>query len=327
MTMMETAWRAVREASRLCRQISEQAGGIRSLIKDDRSPVTVADFASQAIVIRRLRQAFGDDVRIVAEEGADDLRDPQNAALLECLVGALSKVWPDVDAEQLLSTLDGGGDSGGEGCFWTLDPIDGTRGFLRGGQYAVSLGMIEDGRPRLGVLGCPHLSRDPDSPFDRADGEGTIYFGERGSGVKRLSVAGDEIDAVDLEPHGKLGSVLRIAESVEAAHSNQDTVSAVIERLGLPSERLRLDSQAKYAVVGRGQAHAYLRMPTDPKRKEKIWDHAAGAFLAGEAGCIVTDMHGGPLDFSRGSTLCANRGIVCAHREIHSRIIDAIDGL
>jgi 3'(2'), 5'-bisphosphate nucleotidase len=40
---------------------------------------------------------------------------------------------------------------------WTLDPIDGTKGFLLGGQYAVCLALIEDSDVKLGVMGCPNL--------------------------------------------------------------------------------------------------------------------------------------------------------------------------
>ena len=42
--------------------------------------------------------------------------------------------------------------------FWTLDPIDGTRGFLAGRQYAIALALIADGEVVLGVLGCPELA-------------------------------------------------------------------------------------------------------------------------------------------------------------------------
>jgi 3'(2'), 5'-bisphosphate nucleotidase len=86
----------------------------------------------------------------------------------------------------------------------------------------------------------------------------------------------------------------------------------------------RLDSQCKYAVVARGQADVYLRLPSKKGYVERIWDHAAGSLIASEAGCIVTDIAGNPLDFSHGRGLEANKGVVVAPANLHPRIIAAI---
>ena len=90
---------------------------------------------------------------------------------------------------------------------------------------------------------------------------------------------------------------------------------------------VRLDSQCKYAVVARGQADGYLRLPTRRDYVEKIWDHAAGSIIATEAGAVVSDVEGRTLDFTHGRRLERNRGIICASPAIHSRVIDAINNL
>ena len=90
---------------------------------------------------------------------------------------------------------------------------------------------------------------------------------------------------------------------------------------------MRLDSQCKYAVVARGQADAYLRMPTSKTYVEKIWDHAAGSIIATEAGAVVTDINGAALDFTHGRQLETNRGVVCAVPHVHGQIIEAIERL
>ena len=63
--------------------------------------------------------------------------------------------------------------------FWTCDPIDGTKGFLRGGQYAVALALVEAGQVQVGVLGCPRLSdlsqAEPSDP-------GVLMIAVRGAG-------------------------------------------------------------------------------------------------------------------------------------------------
>lgn len=89
-------------------------------------------------------------------------------------------------------------------------------------------------------------------------------------------------------------------------------------------EPLRLDGQGKYAVVARGQADAYLRLPTKKDYVEFIWDHAAGSLIAAEAGVAVTDVHGRGLDFSRGRRLEQNRGIIAAAPGVHGAVIAAL---
>ncbi len=87
---------------------------------------------------------------------------------------------------------------------------------------------------------------------------------------------------------------------------------------------LRLDGQRKYAVVGRGHADIYLRLPKKSGYVERIWDHAAGALVAIEAGCGVTDVNGRELDFSKGRGLEANRGIAVATPALHGRVLAAM---
>ena len=79
--------------------------------------------------------------------------------------------------------------------------------------------------------------------------------------------------------------------------------------------------------MARGQADAYLRMPTKPGYVEKIWDHAAGMIVAAEAGAVVSDITGAPLDFTHGRELAANRGVVAAAAGFHGRLVEAIADL
>ena len=95
-------------------------------------------------------------------------------------------------------------------------------------------------------------------------------------------------------------------------------------RSGISSPPMRIDSQAKYAVVARGEADLYLRLPTRVDYSEKIWDHAAGALIVTEAGGAVTDIRGLPLEFNHGVALAANRGVIVSNGRLHDRVIEAI---
>jgi 3'(2'), 5'-bisphosphate nucleotidase len=117
---------------------------------------------------------------------------------------------------------------------------------------------------------------------------------------------------------------LRLVESEEKAHTSQDASSLVREVLGISAVPVRIDSQCKYAVVARGDAEVYLRLPTRPGYQEKVWDHAAGFLVNSEAGGRVTDVDGKDLDFGRGRTLAANAGIVATHGPFHDEVVAAV---
>src|SRR5439155_19463982 len=93
---------------------------------------------------------------------------------------------------------------------------------------------------------------------------------------------------------------------------------------GIVTPPLRLDSQAKYATVARGDASIYLRLPTRQDYREKIWDHAAGLIIVEEAGGRVSDVRGAALDFSRGRRLEANAGVIATNGHIHDRVVAAV---
>lgn len=305
---------AVVDAARACRRI-QRAIALDPLTKGDRSPVTVADFAAQAIVSLRLAEADA-GVPLVGEEDAAALRSEDAADRRERVCRAVEAVTGIADAEVILSAIDRGVYGGGpRGRHWVLDPIDGTKGFLRGDQYAVALALVEDGAVQLGVLGCPNLAH--------GDGAGSVFWASRGAGVHARGLDGGPVTAVRVSPTADIGAA-RFCESVEAAHSAHGWSSRVAAKLGVTLGPYRIDSQCKYAAVARGDAQIYLRLPTRKDYVEKIWDHAAGSILVEEAGGRVTDIDGRPLDFSRGRHLDTNRGIIATNGALHDAVVDAV---
>ena len=311
---------AVEQASRLCLAVQATLISDESIAKRDQSPVTVADFGAQAVVGHALRSAFPGDA-LVAEEDAHELRSGENSALADRVVEAVREILPGITRADVLDWIDSGAHGGGaRGRHWTLDPIDGTKGFLRGDQYAVALALIEDGEVVLGVLGCPHLPLDAARP----EGErGCLFVAEQGAGTVMRALRGGaetQVRVSDVRDPAQA----RFCESVEAAHSSQDDSAQVAARLGITRPPFRIDSQCKYAAVARGDASIYLRLPTKKGYQEKIWDHAAGSAVIREAGGRVTDVNGRPLDFSLGRTLRDNIGVVVTNGHVHDRVVEAV---
>lgn len=322
--MIEAGREAVTLASTVCRQVQSSLDDVRAITKDDKSPVTVADFASQAIVAYVLRERLG-EVILVAEEASAFLREDDHAGHLDATLAAVREVWPEATSDEMLEAIDIGTGDTKHHSFWTLDPIDGTKGFLRNQQYAVALGFIEYGAPTIGVMGCPNLPKDLSEPLDVPDASGCLYFGMHNEGVYEAPCDDATADPIRLTrlDHEK-GDPILVCASVEKAHSNVSDTDRILEIIGEESDLVRLDSQAKYAIVARGQADAYLRLPTRKGYVERIWDHAAGAMIAGESGAPVTDIFGNALDFSHGRGLEKNKGIVCAPPRVHGLLIEAI---
>ena len=157
---------------------------------------------------------------------------------------------------------------------WTLDPIDGTKGFLRGEQYAVCLALIVDARVELGIIGCPNLPVDPAQPTGP---RGALFVATRGHGAFQLPLrpAADALQpdeqAVRLQIPRFAPEKLNLLESVEKAHAKLSFNERVARLLGVTRPPTRMDSQAKYAALARGDGGVYLRMPVGSGYREKIW--------------------------------------------------------
>ncbi len=306
---------AVLKAMQLCEQVQAEMVSTDAIQKVDRSPVTVADFGSQALICKAIRDAFPDDV-IVAEEDAQALKE--NTTLLERVTDYVNRLKKEtISMDTVCEWIDRGSGEVGQ-RFWTLDPIDGTKGFLRRDQYAIALAYIVDGVVQLGVLGCPNLpyrlgavNAERGGLFVAARGEGTSLYTTTGAFLKQVYVSEE---------------VHRFAESVESTHGDSDAHSKIAEALGITESPVRMDSQAKYGVVARGEASLYIRLPNPayPDYRECIWDHAAGVIVVQEAGGTVTDANGAPLNFLTGKRMHENRGIVATNGKLHKHVLNAL---
>jgi len=308
----------LRDAAALARAVRAETRPA-GLTKEDLSPVTVGDFAIQAVVGKRLRDAFP-GIPLVAEEDSADLRAPDGAAVLEAVTMHVRRFEPDATPAAVCDWIDSGGADPCD-CFWTLDPIDGTKGFLRGDQYVVALALVEHGVSVLGGMACPGL--DPDG----TPGTGAIVLARRGEGTwsaplddpnaawRRLHVS-ERIDAPQA----------RMMRSFEAGHTNTDQIDAIAQAMGITADPVPMDSQAKFAALAAGRAEVLLRLlsPSRMDYKEKIWDQAAGGIVLEEAGGIVTDLRGKPLDFTRGRLLTANTGLLATNGAIHGAALAAV---
>jgi 3'(2'), 5'-bisphosphate nucleotidase len=315
---------AVCEAALLARRVQQEMLS-PALTKEDRSPVTVADFAVQAVIAYRLAERLPGSV-LIGEEQSGALQIDEGVTALEQVTAFVRSSIENATPEEVCGLIDRGSGDPPAGAFWTLDPIDGTKGFLRRQQYAVALGLINNGEVEIGVLGCPDLEN---AQFPMPGGAGSLVAAVRGKGAwtRPLAARGPwkrlEVSRQD-DPRQA-----RILRSVESAHTNTGSVARLLETLDIVALPIPMDSQAKYAVLSSGGAEVLVRFlsPSRPDYAETIWDQAAGSIVITEAGGRVSDLSARPLDFSHGRTLKKNRGVLATNGRLHEALLEAISRL
>ncbi len=309
---LETICRAATLSSQI-----QKEDAVKTFIKNDLSPVTLADMGIQAICGGLLKRYLPQDV-LIGEETSKYLRARENQNDLNFLVSKLKNIFPDISASLLCDFIDVG-TSRPQKSFWTIDPIDGTKGFIRHAQYATALAKIEKGEVVLAALGCPELILE------------TTGNGKKGVGV--LAVRGKGCWAFPFEDAGN-GDVwrrlnvskqdnihsARIVDSFEMSRKKDERVAFIHKELGDESVSIEMDSLAKQAVIACGEADVFYRLfpRKNLSHREKIWDVAAGVLIVEEAGGKVTDLKGQKLDFGQGEELACNIGVLATNGVLHS---------
>ncbi|KAI5587691.1 hypothetical protein BDE02_05G051200 [Populus trichocarpa] len=333
---LAAAKKAASLAARLCQKVQKAILQSDVQSKSDKSPVTVADYGSQALVSYVLQRELPSELfSLVAEEDSEDLRKDGAQETQERITKLVNDILASDGSysDSILSTDDvvkaidcGKSEGGSRGRHWVLDPIDGTKGFLRGDQYAIALALLDEGTVVLGVLACPNLpltSIAGGGSHHSLPGEvGCLFFSVAGGGTYMHSL--DSSSAVKVQ----VSSIdnpeeASFFESYEAAHSMHDLSSSIAKKLGVKAPPVRIDSQAKYGALSRGDGVIYLRFPHKGYR-EKIWDHAAGYIVVAEAGGVVTDAAGNPLDFSKGRYLDLDTGIIVTNQKLMPSLLKAV---
>ena len=317
---LNVALDGVRRSAALCRRVQSRVRKY-AVEKPDRSPVTLADFAVQAIVSEALEKSFPLDP-LVGEEDTKLLIEGIGPVLLEQVTDLVRMEITGARAPAVLGWIRRGM-SEPLGRFWTLDPIDGTKGFLRGEQYAIALALIEDGQVAAAVLGCPRL----DGRFeDVKAGSGVLVAARKGFGAWWIPMEGKSAwKPLHVSRRNRMSEAV-VLRSFEENHTDGERIQRLMSLQGVIHPPIHMDSLAKYAVLAAGRGDVLIRMPPGSKSdyKEYIWDQAAGVLIIEEAGGRVTDLDQRPLNFSCGRKLTQNRGVVATNGLLHAAVFSAL---
>ncbi|GAB1317978.1 3'(2'),5'-bisphosphate nucleotidase [Madurella fahalii] len=210
--------------------------------KLDKTPVTIADYAAQALLISAFSRAFpADAFSFIGEEDAGELgRNPGLAAQVWGLVSetrlddaaAEAMLGRPASQDDMLALIGRCGKRDAPrklaGRCWVMDPVDGTSAFLQGGQYAVALALVEGGSEKVGVLGCPNLRFEPPAPAAAGDEESY-------SGVYRVEESVVDVDGMGL----MLAAVKGQGATVRPMGTGALAPAVRVDRRRLPAPALR----------------------------------------------------------------------------------------
>ncbi len=309
---MQNIISAVRDAVKVCSAVQEHY--LISNTKssgDNKEPVTIADYGSQAIICRAIQAHYPDDAVVSEESGKQFLElvsAEQRANVLEILEEVLGE---KVTEDEVVGWLDfGKGKSASR--TWVIDPIDGTKGFIAMRHYAIACGLLIDGQIADGIVAAPGYND-----------EGALFYTQDGA-TYRAPLAegtGEKVSISDRDTP----SEFVVVQSFEKAHASKSRMQLSREYAGLDNAVIHeLDSMEKYALVACGDADLYMRLPREGSTyAHKIWDHVAGVALVTHAGGVITDVDGSALDFSQGDTL-PNLGMIVSNGKHHDQIVEAV---
>jgi 3'(2'), 5'-bisphosphate nucleotidase len=249
-------------------QMAHFAAGVSVALKQDQSPVTAADHESEEIILEGLARA-APGVPVIAEEEVTAGRIP-----------------------------------GIEGSFFLVDPLDGTKGFIKGRrEFTVNIGLIEERRPVFGLIYAPALSELYVTTGPDSAGMADIAPDAGARGLADCAVRPIRTRVPD--PNA-------ISALTSQSHLNKAT-TGFLEGYNV-IERRAVASSLKFCLLAKGDADLYPRIgPTCE------WDTAAGHAILAAAGGAVTRIDGQPLLYGNVERRFVNPDFIAWGRGLLSR--------
>jgi 3'(2'), 5'-bisphosphate nucleotidase len=236
--LLDAALHAALAAGEAILRVYAQDFDIRE--KADRTPVTEADLAAERIIVARLEAAFP-EIPVISEERVE----------AEGLPPAASR-------------------------FWAVDPLDGTREFIaKNGEFAVCIGLVEDGCPVLGVVHGP--------------AKGVTYAACGSGTATRRQAGGAAVEPIAARRPAADGLVVVHSRS----HENSRRLAEYLADLPVKA-RVKCGSALKFGVLAAGEADLYPRFGTTME-----WDTAAGQAILEAAGGRVETRDGALLAYGK----------------------------
>lgn len=272
--------------------------GFSSFEKNDKTPVTLADLATQIYIINSLKETYPDD-NIIAEEEGTIIDNRAKDIITNCF----QKLEIEIDNIKDVVNYRGGSLN----RQWTIDPIDGTQGFVEGLSYAIGIGFMVDSIPTACAITVPSY-----------DHRGLALFSaEKGKGAQ-ASYGGAIFQNIKVSKTAKISDFVLC----QSLHYDKPWVTKLAQKLGIRNS-IRIDSMLKFCKVADGSADLYIK-PIDPEHSFS-WDYMPGILIIEEAGGKITDIQNEPLWVENDRVGWTAPGIVASNGIAHEDIIQDLN--
>lgn len=272
--------------------------GFESYQKQNQSPVTLADFASQIFIISKLKKAFPQDQFIAEEDDSAFIGEREERTINECFKSLGLR-----GIENLKTILNYRGDDSNRQ--WTIDPIDGTEGFLKNLSYAIGIGFMIDSDPKLSSIAAPNYNGK-----DLA-----VFSAEKGKGAK-ASYDNGKFSIIKISSQ----KLLKNAAICRSLHHDQPWTLKFTEIAGI-TKTIQMDGMGKFCLIADGSFDIFTR----PERNiTNSWDYMPGDLIVREAGGRVSDLIGNPLRYEKSKCLLTSPGIIASNGLLHEETLKII---
>lgn len=230
-------------------------------------PVTEADRKASELIVKHLRDSFPYD-------------------------GILSEEEIDTDERLFKKRV------------WMIDPIDGTKGFVeKAGDFAVQIGLAEDGAPILGVVFQPINDR--------------LYYASKNGGAFVVEKAGapQKIGVSNKTNFGEM--TLAVSRSHRSPR-----MTKLVEHFGFKGEFQHGSVGLKVGLIARREADLYIHLSP----RTKFWDSCAPQIIIEEAGGALTDLFGEKIDY-RAKDVQNHNGVLASNGASHSETVEKLKPL
>ncbi|MCJ7649869.1 MAG: hypothetical protein MUP85_14755 [Candidatus Lokiarchaeota archaeon] len=270
--------------------------GFQSYQKEDDSPVTIADYATQIYIINKIMEQFPDDQIIAEEDDSSFIDDIAKRSINSCYEAL--NIEGNINIEKSLMKKDKYSKRQ-----WTVDPIDGTKGYQEGLSYAIGIGLMINSDPKICAIAVPNYKK-----FGKA-----IFISEKDKGSK-FATNTSEFKPIKVSHQ----SHLKQAKMCHSLHYDEPWVMEFAKRAEI-TNFIQIDSMAKFCMIADGTADLYVK-PMN-KSRSFAWDFLPGILLVQEAGGTVTDLRGSKIEFNNDKCIVSTPGLIASNSIIHNDII------
>jgi 3'(2'), 5'-bisphosphate nucleotidase len=288
----------IRNAIRITEWFKDE--GFKTYIKQDQSPVTLADFASQIYIISKLKELYPKDSITAEETFSNEINNSTKKLILSCYNKLDLSLNPNF--KEIMNYR--GPNSKRR---WSIDPIDGTKGYQKGLSYAIGIGLISNQEKKLSIIGVPNYNTNGVAVFVANKDKGALAsYGEN--------------DYIPI----KVSETRDVKQSLlcHSLHYDEPWVMKLANKLGIENY-IQIDSMAKFCMVADSSADLYIK-PMDMDRSF-IWDFLPGELLVREAGGQVTDLKGASPRYIGEKCVITSPGLIVSNGVIHQDILDIIE--